>query len=47
MIPPKNITDFFVKLPGYLFVIMCIGSFWLMIAFIPIAIIGTIVELLS
>lgn len=45
MIPPKNITDFFIKLPGYIFVIMCIGSFWLTVALIPIAIIGTILGL--
>ena len=42
MIPPKNTKDFFIKLPGYLFVIMCVGCFWLFIALIPVAIIGTI-----
>lgn len=47
MIPPKNITDFFVKLPGYIFVSVCIGIALFLVIAAPIAVIATIIELVS
>jgi len=47
MIRPKNITDFFVKLPGYIFVCICTGIALFLVVAAPIALIATIIELVS